>query len=75
MSSITLVTATKDSIRIELVRQDAPGKDTVLGVFTFQRLTADIALLWTVHGREALSVAQRLQFAFRALRMTAKICA
>lgn len=70
---LTLVTASRDSVRIELVRPDSETSTTVLGVWTFQRLTADIALLWTVDGRNVLTISQRLMFAFRALRMTKKI--
>lgn len=69
----TLVSATRDSVRIELVRLDDPEHTTVLGVFTFQRVTADVAMLWTVDGRKALSVPDRLAFTFRCLRLTRKI--
>lgn len=76
MSSFTtVVDADRTCVCVSLVRQDAPERTTVLAKWTFDRLTADIHLIWTVPGRKALSVAQRIAFAFRALSLTRRICA
>lgn len=72
-SKLTLVSATRDVVRIELVRQEDDLHTTVLGAWTFQRLTADISLEWTVDGRKALSLSDRLVFAAHAIRMTRRI--
>lgn len=72
---LRLVTAGRDSVRIELVRTDGPSSSTVLASWTFDRVTADIHLLWTVDGRKSLTVAERIKFAFYALKMTSRICA
>lgn len=72
-SYLTLVTADRSQVRVSLERRDTDTASTVLASWTFDRLTADIHLLWTVQGREALSVAERLAFAFRALKLTKKI--
>lgn len=72
---LTNVRADRDNIGVTLERPDSGTSTTVLASWTFNRETANLHLVWTVDGRRALSVSERLDFAFRAFRLTRKILA
>lgn len=72
---LTIVRADRDQIGVSLERPDSGTSTTVLASWSFNRLTADIHLVFSVDGRRALSVPERLDFAVRAFRLTRKILA
>lgn len=47
MNSFTrLVSASREMVVCELSHEDAPGKFTIFGKLSFNRLTADISVKW-----------------------------
>lgn len=66
---LRLVDASTDKVTISFDVPTGPGSRTCLGTVTFNRLTADLVVKWSLDGRQDLTVLDRIQLLFWSLKL------